>query len=653
VSSFAVIAGLLLILNIFTMLADERKRELAISRAVGLRRRDLVRLFLYEGTMYAVVAAALGTLAGLGLALAMIWAFNNVFTGTFGLPQIPLHVDAASLLLAFALGVLLTLGTVWLAARRSSRLNIVRAIRELEEPEILRGGWNVWAALVLMALGLLGSIWGLVANSFAGQVLGPLMLAVGLAVGLRRHFPRRVVYPAVSLLLFVYYTVTLFLITEYDQETGNIFGPLRAIAMAGCVVVVVLYSERATRGAAWVLGRFKALRPVAIPATAYPLHKKFRTGMTLLMFAVILLMVSLFSIFGNLFLTEPERETGGYHVRGFSTQEVSSLDGHGSGGDALADVVHVDVLPEFFKLGGDIVRVSGQETGHFGPPRDAVWGMDAEFAANNGFQLVFRHPDYPTDEAAYRAVAERDDVVIVSYHYSTSEQGEDFAHDVGETLTLSARGTTSEFTIVGIQQQFHFKGIFVRQDVVGRLFTNTDTMFLFQIEDPAAAEDVAKRLEASYRDIGLDAADLRQAVLEEQEQFRRLLSMVQLFLGLGLVVGILSLGIVTARNVVERRQEIGMLRALGFRRAHVRRAFLLETLGTITLGVVIGAFVAILVSYGLWVALLQDLDVAFSVPWGELAAIAVVAYVATILATLSPIFRAARTPPAEALRYIE
>jgi hypothetical protein len=51
VSSFAVIAGLLLILNIFTMLADERKRELAISRAVGLRRRDLVRLFLYEGTM--------------------------------------------------------------------------------------------------------------------------------------------------------------------------------------------------------------------------------------------------------------------------------------------------------------------------------------------------------------------------------------------------------------------------------------------------------------------------------------------------------------------------------------------------------------------------------------------------------------------------
>ncbi len=652
VGSFSVIAGLLLILNIFTMLADERKAELAISRAVGMRRKHLVRLFLYEGTLYAVVAGIIGVFFGLGLAAALIWAFNNVFTG-LGFPQIPFQLEVTSLLLAFAIGLLLTLATIWLAARRSSRLNIVRAIRRLDDPEILRDRRTFWVALVLLVVGSLATVYGLATAEFATQVTGPILLAVGLGLALRRHFTRRAVYPLVAAGLLAYLTATNFFIDEYDQTTGNYFGPVRAIAMAACLAVMLLYNEKGTRAAAWLLARIKPFRAVALPATAYPLHKKFRTGMTLLMFAVILLMVSLFSIFGGLFEVDPSRESGGYHIRGDSTQDVTTLEGHGSDPDALAGVEHYDVLPYFFRFGGDLITVSGQQTGQFGPPQDTVWGIDEAFAERNEFRLVFRHPDYPTDEAAYQAVAQRDDVAIVSYHYSTSQQGEDFAHDVGETVAVAARGSTQEFTIVGIQEQFHFKGVFVRQDLVGRLFTNTDTTFLFTLDEGEDAGATAKRIEAAYRDIGMDAVDLHAEVIEEQQQFRNLLQMVQVFLGLGLVVGIVSLGIVTARNVVERRQEIGMLRALGYTRADVRRTFLIEMLTTVTLGILIGTIVALLVSYGLWVALLQDFDRPYVVPWVELAIIAAIAYVATTLATLAPIRRAARTPPAEALRYIE
>src|SRR2546427_612806 len=65
--AFGILAGVLLIVNIFVMLAEERKPELGVARAVGFLRSDLLTTFALEGTFYAVVAAALGALAGLGL----------------------------------------------------------------------------------------------------------------------------------------------------------------------------------------------------------------------------------------------------------------------------------------------------------------------------------------------------------------------------------------------------------------------------------------------------------------------------------------------------------------------------------------------------------------------------------------------------------
>ena len=76
-SSFTVVAGTLLIINIFTMLAEERKKELGISRAIGMRRSNLVRAFTFEGVIYSLIAATLGTLIG----LAIGWALINGFLG--------------------------------------------------------------------------------------------------------------------------------------------------------------------------------------------------------------------------------------------------------------------------------------------------------------------------------------------------------------------------------------------------------------------------------------------------------------------------------------------------------------------------------------------------------------------------------------------
>lgn len=96
-----------------------------------------------------------------------------------------------------------------------------------------------------------------------------------------------------------------------------------------------------------------------------------------------------------------------------------------------------------------------------------------------------------------------------------------------------------------------------------------------------------------------------------------------------------------------------MLRAIGFSRRLVLASFLLEVLFTASLGVVCGLAVGLAVAWGVHFTTLRELGYAFVVPWTDLAIILVVAYVATVLATLGPSIRASRLPPAEAIRYIE
>src|SRR5216117_4345973 len=151
VGAFGILAGILLIVNIFVMLAEERKPELGIARALGFLRRDLLATFALEGTFYAVVAAALGSLAGVGLGYVMVYFFDKLVP--HGQVPVTFHFDASSVLTSFVAGTALTWATILLASWRVSRLNIVRAIRDLPEPGTRERSREVVLVGAVVALG--------------------------------------------------------------------------------------------------------------------------------------------------------------------------------------------------------------------------------------------------------------------------------------------------------------------------------------------------------------------------------------------------------------------------------------------------------------------------------------------------------------------
>jgi putative ABC transport system permease protein len=123
-------------------------------------------------------------------------------------------------------------------------------------------------------------------------------------------------------------------------------------------------------------------------------------------------------------------------------------------------------------------------------------------------------------------------------------------------------------------------------------------------------------------------------------------------MGLGLFVGIAAVGVVAFRSVVERRQQIGMLRAIGYTRGTVALSFVLESAFVAALGIVSGVGLAIWLAYFLITS--DDFptsDAGFVIPWLQIALISAFAFVASLFMTIIPSRQAAGVPIAEALRY--
>ncbi|WP_067900885.1 ABC transporter permease [Nocardia vaccinii] len=132
-------------------------------------------------------------------------------------------------------------------------------------------------------------------------------------------------------------------------------------------------------------------------------------------------------------------------------------------------------------------------------------------------------------------------------------------------------------------------------------------------------------------------------------QIDTMLAILYGLLALAVVIAVLGIVNTLALSVVERRREIGMLRAVGMQRPQVRRSIYLESM----LIAVFGALVGVLLGLGLGVGFLRTLsDLGIStitVPWIQIVLMLVGSGVVGVLAAVWPGIRAARTPPLAAI----
>ncbi|HEY4632852.1 MAG TPA: ABC transporter permease, partial [Candidatus Limnocylindrales bacterium] len=319
--SFSMAAGVLLIFLIFVMLATERRPEMGMARAVGTQRRHLVQSFVYEGAAYDLAAAGVGAVLGIGISLVMIKAVSRAFR-TQGL-ALTYTITGRSLLIAYALGVLLTLIVVTASAARVSRMNIVSAIRDIPEPGLVTTRRRRWLLPVAgVILGMLMAIGGA-----AGRVYLPWMLGISICVLSvvpllkRRGVNERLAYTGAGTVLLAFWLLPL---STFDRIFGEMSKDFSIWVASGLIIVVaatwlITYNADILLGIAWRLASpFRTLRPIARMAVAYPLKSRFRTGVTMAMFMLVVFTLVTGSTIPSAFIRafdDVHRFGGSYDIR--------------------------------------------------------------------------------------------------------------------------------------------------------------------------------------------------------------------------------------------------------------------------------------------------------------------------------------------------
>jgi ABC-type antimicrobial peptide transport system permease subunit len=113
--------------------------------------------------------------------------------------------------------------------------------------------------------------------------------------------------------------------------------------------------------------------------------------------------------------------------------------------------------------------------------------------------------------------------------------------------------------------------------------------FLLVDAPPERAGDVAAAIERSAGDFGADATSTAQRLNEFHAVENTYLSTFQTLGGLGLLVGTVGLAAVLLRNVLERRRELALLRAVGYRGGHLFAIVVSENVLLLVTGLVLGA----------------------------------------------------------------
>jgi putative ABC transport system permease protein len=660
--TFGVAAGILLLVNVFVMLADERRPELGMLRALGMRRRQLVAAFSTEGWLYSIVAAIVGALAGIGLGRLIVIAFAPLFAGGVERFSLELQFSARpiSLVAGFASGFVIGLATVVVTSVRISRLNIIQAIRSLNEPPLSRAlvPPRVVGA-VITTVGMVLSAVAIIDHDGFAVLLGPIVALGGIALFVangREHRGTTSVWSAVSLAW-----AGLGFPNAIDPSRGEINSAVfvvQGLVLTGVAVVLLSANQEVIGGALRRVGLSDSLSVHV--GLAYPLARRFRTAMILAMFALVIFTLTFLSVFRHMFAAQAGQLTE--RLGGNIDIIVQANPGSTVAVDTL--VTHPGV-----KAGASLATVTARAflAGEADPRTITMSVYDEQWVTLGPPELI-DPGGYPDANAAYRAVLADPSLVLVDPLFFSSARGgraglagggppdrREFSRlRVGKTLTIidPRSGREREVRIAALASGgLASAGLYYGAPGANELFARdlrSSEHYLAVRGDP---ERVAAEITADHLNEGVQV----QAVTELVEQFRtstvQFLQVIQAYLALGLLVGIAGLAVTMVRAVRERRREIGMLRALGFVSRTVRRSFVVESTFVAAEGAVLGVVLALITSYTL-VSNAGEFATAFrwSVPVVTLVLLVAGVVAAALLATLIPAQAAARIRPAVALR---
>ncbi|MFW6169243.1 MAG: FtsX-like permease family protein, partial [Planctomycetota bacterium] len=601
-SFFVIAAALLLVVLLFRLGFEQRAGECGLLLAVGWSRGRLRRLLVTEAVGVAAIGGALGTLIGLGYAALILAALQSEswWLGAVKTAFLEFHYTVWSLLIGYAVGVSVSV------------LTIV---------------WNVMRTRGLTARHMLG---GHVAERrFTGAprwLHGVFLILLLAAVALALQATR----------------------LSGQNQAGAFVG-------AGAVVLVALLLEILTvlRGGGGRLAPVKGSLPVLMLAARSAAHNPTRSTLTIGLIAAASFLIVSMSAFR---LKPTETGTGGFNLLAESSQPIfENLDSESGRYELLADaeselegcrVFSFRLRPGDDAGCGNLYRA--QQPRILGVPPSFV-----EYFDDSPDQFEFANSAAKSDaERAnpWRLIGGRETPsgrpVPVVIDKETAVYSLRLREGIGEEFTFEYDGRPITFRVVGLLSLSVLHGnLLISEADFRRLFPDVSGYRYALIRTPPRdAERVAEVLEDNLSDQGFDVTSTERILRGLMALQNTYLRTFQSLGALGLLLGTFGLAAAQMRSVLERRGEMALLRATGFRRARLRRMVLLENVLLLLLGLAAGTLAAMLA------VLPHMFSGGAAVPFSELAAMLAIVLVVGMAAGWIAARATLRVPLLAALR---
>jgi putative ABC transport system permease protein len=422
--------------------------------------------------------------------------------------------------------------------------------------------------------------------------------------------------------------------------------------------------------------RYPRLAPALKMAIAYPVANRFRTGMTIAMFSLIIFSLTVMSVLNSNFtqiLLGSDARAGWDVIVSLNRNNpipdlLQALRGTGQvdTGKIVSDgrVSDLDGLQQ--------VRQEGVEGAALKP--FPVLAGDESFFGNNTARLQARATGYASDEDVWRAIMPGSGLAVITSD-ALPQQG-NFGPSIDAFTLKGVTATQKSFAPITVEIRNPVTGATAKATIIGivsakvpagildGLYTDARTFaavfgeprfltYYLRLRPGTNSDRYAKAIESSLVSQGVQAFSIQKQIDEAQAQSIGFSRLFQGFLALGLLVGIAAIGVIGFRSVVERQQQIGMLRAIGYQRGTIALSFVLESSFVAVMGIVAGVAGGAILSRNLLNSdrFTSGTKIAFSIPWLDVIVFVVVAYLFALLMTYWPSRSASRVAVAEALRY--
>ena len=556
-SFFIIAAALMLVVLLFRLGIEQRAEPIGILQAVGLTRRSIAGLLATEGLFVAAIASIVGMLLGIGYALLMLTGLQTWWLDAIATPFLQLHIGPSSLAIGCLCGLLVCylaiLWTLW-RSRRTSVARLLGGQFDDAGPLSVRPAtWTRW--------------------------LPPIMLIAAVAVALATSGQRE------------------------EIRTGSFFGVGALVLAAGLLFVRRRLREQAT-GSAIAVGRGNVLRLTLRSAARNPGRSTLSIGL-IASTSFLIIAVSAFHLDPTLQDPRLDSNDGGFALVAESDHPILyDLNTDDGRFDLSFSDDDSDLLASTKTYG---LRVKTGDNASclnlYQPRQPRVLGLPKAMLQRGGFAWTASAAETEAEKAnpwllLEKPVAPDEDgtpCIPLVLDKNTAMYALHLTGGVGQTYDITDdQGQTIRLRIVGLLNNSILQGdLLIAESQLLKHFPEISGHRFFLIEcAPDQTNTVAAAWNRTLGDFGLSTETTGNRLAGFLAIQNTYLSTFQSLGGLGLLLGTFGLAAVQLRNVLERRKELALLRAVGFRRATLGWMVLLENAVLLLVGLLCGTVAA-------------------------------------------------------------